>query len=113
MNLWKDPARRAEVMAKLQKESEVRDEEFVCVTKSGEARIAQFSGTLIELDGKPALWPSFGTSPPRGRAKMRYAPAKSVFALSFEIFTLGSCCLDRMRKFSSQIRWRNNGSGLV
>lgn len=53
MNLWKDPARRAEVMAKLQKESEVRDEEFVCVTKSGEARIAQFSGTLIELDGKP------------------------------------------------------------
>src|SRR5258708_26789739 len=53
MNLWKDPARRAEVMAKLQKESEVRDEEFICVTKSGEARIAQFSATLIELDGKP------------------------------------------------------------
>jgi PAS domain S-box-containing protein len=53
MNLWKDPGRRAEVMAKLQKESEVRDEEFICVTKSGEARIAQFSGTLIELDGKP------------------------------------------------------------
>jgi PAS domain S-box-containing protein len=53
LNLWKDPARRAEVMAKLEKESEVRDEEFVCVSKSGEARIAQFSGTLIELDGKP------------------------------------------------------------
>jgi len=53
MNLWKDPARRTEVMAKLQKESEVRDEEFVCLTKSGEARIAQFSATLIELDGKP------------------------------------------------------------
>ena len=52
MNLWKDPGRRTEVMAKLQKESEVRDEEFVCVTKSGESRIAQFSGTLIELDGK-------------------------------------------------------------
>lgn len=53
LNLWKDPARRTEVMAKLQVESEVRDEEFVCVTKSGEARIAQFSATLIELDGKP------------------------------------------------------------
>ena len=53
LNLWKDPARRTEVMGKLQVESEVRDEEFVCVTKSGEARIAQFSATLIELDGKP------------------------------------------------------------
>jgi two-component system NarL family sensor kinase len=52
LNLWKDPACRAEIMAKLQKESEVRDEEFVCLTKSGETRITQFSGTLIELDGK-------------------------------------------------------------
>jgi len=52
LNLWKDQARRAEIMAKLQKESEVRDEEFVCLTKSGETRITQFSGTLIELDGK-------------------------------------------------------------
>ncbi len=52
LNLWRDPARRAEVMAKLQKESEVRDEEFVCLTKSGETRIAQFSGTLVVLDGK-------------------------------------------------------------
>jgi PAS domain S-box-containing protein len=52
LNLWKDQVRRAEVMAKLQKESEVRDEEFVCLTKSGETRITQFSGILIELDGK-------------------------------------------------------------
>jgi PAS domain S-box-containing protein len=52
MNLWKDPARRAEVMAKLQKESEVQDEEFVCLTKQGETRICQFSGTLVVLDGK-------------------------------------------------------------
>ena len=52
LNLWKDPARRAEIMVKLQKGSEVRDEEFVCLTKSGESRVAQFSGTLIELDGK-------------------------------------------------------------
>src|SRR4029077_13208584 len=51
LNLWKDQARRAEIMAKLQRESEVRDEEFVCMTKSGETRIVQFSGTLIELDG--------------------------------------------------------------
>ena len=52
LNLWKDPARRAEVMGKLQKESEVRDEEFVCLTKHGETRIGQFSGTLMVLDGK-------------------------------------------------------------
>ena len=52
LNLWKDAARRAEVMAKLQKESEVRDEEFVCLTKQGETRRAQFSGTLVVLDGK-------------------------------------------------------------
>jgi PAS domain S-box-containing protein len=53
MNLWKNPARRAEVMAKLQRDSEVRDEEFVCLTKQGETRIGQFSGTLVLLDGKP------------------------------------------------------------
>ena len=52
LNLWKDPARRAEVMAELQRESEVRDEEFVCLTKQGEPRIAQFSGTLVMLDKK-------------------------------------------------------------
>jgi two-component system NarL family sensor kinase len=52
LNLWKDPARRAEVMAKLQRESEVRDEEFVCVTRQGETRIGLFSGTLVVLDGK-------------------------------------------------------------
>jgi PAS domain S-box-containing protein len=52
LNLWKEPKRRVEVFAKLRDESEVRDEEFVCLTKSGETRITQFSGTLIELDGK-------------------------------------------------------------
>ena len=52
MNLWKSPSRRAAVMAELQKNSEVRDQEFVCLTKSGESRVAQFSGTLIELNGK-------------------------------------------------------------
>ncbi len=52
LNLWKDANRRAEVMAKLREKSEVRDEEFVCLTKSGETRLAQFSGILIELDGK-------------------------------------------------------------
>ena len=52
LNLWKDPARRTQILSKLQKESEVHDEEFVCQTKSGESRICQFSGTLIVLDGK-------------------------------------------------------------
>jgi len=31
-------------MAKLQRESEVRDEEFICLTKHGETRIGQFPG---------------------------------------------------------------------
>jgi PAS domain S-box-containing protein len=52
MNLWKDPSQRARVMAKLQKDSEVREEEFYCRTKWGEFRFCQFSGTLIELDGQ-------------------------------------------------------------
>jgi len=52
LNLWKEPKRRLEVIAKLQHKSEVREEEFVCLTKSGETRVTQFSGTLIELDGK-------------------------------------------------------------
>ena len=52
LNLWKDPKRRAEIMAELERESEVREKEFVCLMKSGETRVAQFSGTMIELDGK-------------------------------------------------------------
>jgi PAS domain S-box-containing protein len=55
LSLWKDASRRAEVMAKLRERAEVRDEEFVCLTKSGETRLAQFSGILIELDGKPCV----------------------------------------------------------
>lgn len=52
MNLWRDPSQRARVMAKLQEQSEVREEEFLCVTKSGDTRVCQFSGALIELDGQ-------------------------------------------------------------
>jgi PAS domain S-box-containing protein len=52
LNLWKDPARRAEIIGKLKKESEVHNEEFVCITKRGEERICQFSGTLLEVDGQ-------------------------------------------------------------
>jgi PAS domain S-box-containing protein len=52
MSLWKDPSHRAGVMAKLVQQSEVREEEFLCVTKSGETRVCQFSGALIELDGE-------------------------------------------------------------
>jgi PAS domain S-box-containing protein len=52
MNLWRDPSQRARVMAKLQQHSEVREEEFLCVTKLGETRVCQFSGALIDLDGQ-------------------------------------------------------------
>jgi PAS domain S-box-containing protein len=52
MNLWVDVSHRAKVMAKLREEGQVREEEFRCRTKSGEIRIGQFSGALIELDGR-------------------------------------------------------------
>jgi PAS domain S-box-containing protein len=55
MNLWVDHEHRAKVMAKLLEESEVREEEFYCRTKSGEVRVLQFSGKLIEQDGQPCL----------------------------------------------------------
>ncbi|HET8921723.1 MAG TPA: PAS domain S-box protein [Candidatus Acidoferrum sp.] len=53
LNLWKDPSERARVMAKLQEEREVREEEFLCQTKSGETRTCQFSGMLVDVDGEP------------------------------------------------------------
>jgi PAS domain S-box-containing protein len=52
MRLWVDSLHRAKVMARLRDEGEVREEEFQCRTKSGEIRIGQFSGALIELDGQ-------------------------------------------------------------
>ena len=52
MHLWVDASRRAKVMAKLRDEGQVREEEFLCRTKSGEIRIGQFSGSLLELDGR-------------------------------------------------------------
>ncbi len=55
LNLWVDADHRARVMAKLLEESEVREEEFYCRTKSGETRVLQFSGKLIEQDGQPCL----------------------------------------------------------
>jgi PAS domain S-box-containing protein len=55
LNLWKDPFHRARVMAKLEKDWEVREEEFECLTKWGETRVGQFSGTLIELNGRPCV----------------------------------------------------------
>lgn len=55
LNLWKDPVHREKVMAKLQKEREVREEEFECLTKWGETRVGQFSGTVIDLNGRPCV----------------------------------------------------------
>ncbi len=52
MNLWVDVSHRAKVMAKLREEGQVREDEFRCGTKSGEIRIGQFSGALIELGGR-------------------------------------------------------------
>lgn len=55
MNLWVDPHHRARVMAKLGEGLEVREEEFHCRTKSGEVRLCQFSGKLIDQDGQRCL----------------------------------------------------------
>src|SRR5258708_35869763 len=52
MSLWIDLAHRAKVMARLGEEREVLEEEFQCLTKSGGIRIGQFSGALIEIDGR-------------------------------------------------------------
>lgn len=52
MNLWKYPSERSKVMAKLRERSEVREEEFHCLTKSGEVRVCLFTGTLINLNGQ-------------------------------------------------------------
>ena len=52
LSLWLYPAQRIAVMARLREQSEVREEEFHCRMKSGDIRIGQFSGSLIELDGK-------------------------------------------------------------
>ncbi len=52
MNLWADVSHRTKVMAKLAEEGEVWEEEFQCRTKSGELKVGQFSGALIEIDGQ-------------------------------------------------------------
>jgi PAS domain S-box-containing protein len=52
LNLWVDLVHRAKVMEKLGEEGEVREEEFQCRTKSGEIRLGQFTGALIEINGR-------------------------------------------------------------
>src|SRR5260221_13632940 len=52
MNLWIDLSHRAKVMAKLGEEREVLEEEFQWLTKNRDLRIGQFSGALIEIDGR-------------------------------------------------------------
>ncbi|HYL86449.1 MAG TPA: PAS domain S-box protein [Candidatus Angelobacter sp.] len=53
MNLWADSTHREKIMSKLRKEGEVREEEFQCLTKTGETRVCQFSGTIIQLEEGP------------------------------------------------------------
>jgi PAS domain S-box-containing protein len=52
LNLWVDLDHRNKVLARLREQGEVREEEFECRTKSGDIRIGQFSGALIELHGR-------------------------------------------------------------
>ncbi len=52
LNLWTEPARRAEVLSHLSESKEIRNIEFAFQTKSGLLRTGQLSGTLLDLDGR-------------------------------------------------------------
>ena len=53
LDLWVDPVHRGKVLAKLREEGELLGQEFQFRTKGGEVRIGEFSGSAIELDGRP------------------------------------------------------------
>ena len=52
LNLWTEPARRAQVLSQLGENKEVSGVEFSFRTKSGQFRTGQLSGSLLDLDGK-------------------------------------------------------------
>jgi len=52
LNLWTEPARRAEVLFHLSEGKEVRNIDFTFRTKSGLLRTGQLSGTLLDLNGR-------------------------------------------------------------
>jgi len=52
LNLWVDVSHRTMIMTKLQEQRDVQGEEFKYRTKKGEIRVGEFSGSVIELDGK-------------------------------------------------------------
>lgn len=52
LNLWIEPARRAEVLSQLNEGKEVRNVEFSFQTKSGQLRVGQLSASLLDLDGR-------------------------------------------------------------
>jgi PAS domain S-box-containing protein len=52
LNLWVDAGHRAMVAEKLLSGLEVREEEFLCRTKTGETRVCELFTTLVDLDGE-------------------------------------------------------------
>jgi PAS domain S-box-containing protein len=52
MNLWRHPDHRNLVMTRLAQHGEIREEEFVFQTKSGQTRTGLLSGALFDLDGR-------------------------------------------------------------
>src|SRR5208283_948817 len=52
MNLWEDPSRRTEISTQFVQTGELRECDFRLRTKSGQLRIGQMSGALLDLDGR-------------------------------------------------------------
>jgi PAS domain S-box-containing protein len=53
MNLWLDPSQRARMLSQLNETGEVREQEFLYRTKSGQIRTGQMSAAVTDLDGRP------------------------------------------------------------
>lgn len=52
LNVWTEPAHRAEVLSQLSEGKEIRNVEFSFQTKSRQLRVGQLSASLLDLDGR-------------------------------------------------------------
>jgi PAS domain S-box-containing protein len=83
LNLWVEPARRAQIMAKLQENRIVQDEEFQCRRKQGDVRDCLYSGALVELEGRPCALVMVRDITPRKRAEEAKRVSEEMFFKAF------------------------------